>query len=467
MATVPVKKQNALKGKGGLVAVGVVALLGVWLLADLKKPVREPDQQPPVSDFVHASSDEITRIEVKRAKDPFVLTKQGDQWLFQSPGQFRANGDDVKSWMEGILEKANVSQDTGAKPTPDRLASYGLDKPVVELVVMKKSGETRTLQLGKEYPGSTGAGYYAREAKDGRLFLVSSMQAGDLKDKKSDDLRDKRLLEIAEDKDVRKLTVRRASDTIEAERQSEDKWRLTQPIAAPADKINTEALVGEIRASKASSFADTAAADLTKYGLDKPVLTVQVVDNKGTHTLLWGKTTKDANVYAMREGAKDVFLVPKSVFDNMNKKVADLRDKHLLTLESDKINYLEIVNGYGSVKLRKTGATTWEFVGAPDPKQKQAKADRIQTVLTDLTGQATKYVEESPTDLAKYGLDKPPVRVIANDSQGTSQVFQVGKKSKDGYYARGATGPVFEIQNFVYDDLNVKPDAFKDTPPAK
>jgi hypothetical protein len=455
------KQQGALKGKGWLVWLGVAGALGVWLIADLQQPAREPDAEPLVSDYVHLTAGDVTRVEVKREKGPFTLVRSGSDWTFQAPAAFDADDEAVKTWLEGFLEKANVSRKVEGKP--QGLDQYGLDKPAVEVVLTRRGGETRTLQVGKEYPvpGVTGAGYYARESRDGRLFLLASTQATDLRDKKSDDLREKDLLALKDTKDVRKVVLQRPAGAVELERRGE-KWELVQPFRAPAENIQ-DTFLADLKNAAAESFVENNAADLAKYGLAAPRLTVRVTDGKGQHGLLFGKEGKDGKVYASREGGKEVVLVTKSTFDNLNKTAGDLREKRLVTLDREKITNLELQNAHGSVKLRKVGENQWEFADAPDPKQRKAKGDRIQTILTDLTGTARKFVEEAPKDLVKYGLDPAPIRVIVNDGSGTSQVYQLGKKSKDGYFARGSAGPVFEVDAYVFDDLNVKRDAFKET----
>jgi len=129
MATVPAKKQSGLKGKGGWIAAGAVVVLGIWLALDMKHPVREPDTAPPVSDYVHLMSDDVKRVEVKRGTDGFVLARQGDKWKFQSPGQYPASEESVKSWLENLLEKATVSQETHAKPGPATWLSTAWTSP--------------------------------------------------------------------------------------------------------------------------------------------------------------------------------------------------------------------------------------------------------------------------------------------------------------------------------------------------
>jgi uncharacterized protein DUF4340 len=456
------KKKSPLRGKGGVVAAILTVALLVWLFVDFQKPVRDPDAPPPVSDFVHLSSGDVQRVELKRAKDGFVLVKQGEEWGFQAPGQYRANAESVKNWLKGLLEDANVDRVVEGKA--GNLATYGLDKPAVELILAGKSGGSRTLQVGKEFGATGSAIHYAREARDGRLFMLSSTQVNDLKDKKLDDLREKRLVRTADNKDVQKVVLQRPAGTVELVRRGENKWDMTQPFPAPADDFEVDSLITQAR-TEALSFVESNAADLAKYGLDRPRLTVQVSDKKGQHGAVFGKQTKDSKVYAARPGEREVVLVSKSMFDDLNKMASDLRDAHLISLEADKISFVELHNPNGTMKFQKA-SDGWQFLDAPNPAQKKARQDMVQQIVDRVRDPALKHVEEGPQDLVKYGLDKPQITVQVNDGSGTSQVFMVGKKSKDGnFYAKGSGAPnaVFEIQPQTFRDLNVKAEAFRDT----
>lgn len=466
MTETPVKrKKHPLKGKGGAVAMGLLALLCVWLYFDLKKPVREPDSNPPVAEFVHLTASDVTRVEVKRPKDGFVLVRRGDDWMFEAPRRFRANPTQVQNWLTGLLDNATVSQVVEGRP--DESVS-GLGRPALEVVLTARGGETRTLQVGKDFrpPGQTGTGnvYYARELRDGRIFMLGSFTVDDIRNKKIDDLRDKRLLVFESEKAVRKISIRRAAGVTETERRGEDRWELVQPFRAPAEKFDVENLVSQLKTAEAESFAAENVTDLAKYGLDRPRLTVTVTDNRGTHTVLFGKAQKDGKVFALREGETDVLLVSKWTFESLDKKPADLRERRLITLEGEQIRTIELKNPHGTVRFQKVSGNEWQFADASDPKERKAKADQVQRIIDTIRAPAFKHVAEAPADWAKYGLDRPPITVTVSDGRGTSQVFMIGGKAPQGnYYARGVPNAVFEVQTYVYADLNVKRDAFKDT----
>jgi hypothetical protein len=460
------KKPHPLKGKGGVVALGVVVVLGIWLAFDLKRPVRDPDANPFVSDYVHVLPPDVTRIEMKRPSSPFTLVKQDGRWRFEQPGNFRADAEQVNTWLKGMLEGI-VAQTVDAKQ-PD-LKQYGLDKPAAE-VVLSAGGSTRTIQLGKDFrpAGDQGTGgiFFAREQGDGRLFMLTAAQVIALRDKTVDELRDRKLIDVPNTKDVRKLTLIRPSGTLEAQRASSDTWEMTQPFRAPTDKTNTETLIDQLRLGTSVSFVEDDAKDLAKYGLDKPRLVAQLTDGRGTHGVRFGKAAKDHKVYAAREGENQVVTVEETSYGGFDKTAADLRDLRLMTLDIDKVNTLEIRNPHGSSRLQRVGKLDWELVDPNGKKPQKANTETVERILSSLRASAYRHVEEAPKDLAKYGLDKPRITVTLSDGAGSSQIVTLGKTNPEGdYYTKGVPDAVFTVKSYTYADLNVLPAALLATAP--
>lgn len=453
------KKPHPLKGKGGVVALGIVVVLGIWLAFDLKKPVRDPDANPFVSDYAHVLSTDVTRVELKRPKAPFTLVKQDGKWRFEAPGRFRADREQVESWLKSLLEGGIVPQTVEAQnPDPKQ---YGLDKPTVELV-LTSGGSTRTIQLGRDFrrPEEKGTGElsFAWEREDGRLFMLNSAQVIALRDKTIDEMRDRKLLDVAATKDVKKLTLIRPAVTLEAERSGEG-WTMTQPFRASADKNNIETLIDQLRLGTAVNFVEDDAKDLSKYSLDKPRLIAQVMDGKGVHGLRLGGTAKDGKVYAAREGENQVVSIEKTSFDGFDKTAADLRELRLMTLDNEKVNMVELRNPYGTSRLQRTGKQEWELVDPKGGKPQKANVETVERILSALGASAFRHVEEAPKDMAKYGLDKPRITVTVSDGGGT-QVVTLGKTNPQGdYYTKGAPDAVFTVKSFTYADLNVLPAA--------
>jgi hypothetical protein len=79
----------------------------------------------------------------------------------------------------------------------------------------------------------------------------------------------------------------------------------------------------------------------------------------------------------------------------------------------------------------------------------------------------SRLVEEKPANLAKYGLDKPEMRVEVALPK-VPQELLIGKKvSPTEYYARSnSQEAVFTVPDFTVTDLKVKPGDLKQIPPA-
>src|SRR5688500_11851859 len=105
------RKKSALKGKGGLVMAGLLAVLGIWLFFDFKKPVRDPDSPPPVSEFVGMTSSDVRRVEVKQPKGGVILANSDSKWVFEAPKPSRAQSQNVDSWLKTLLEEATITQE--------------------------------------------------------------------------------------------------------------------------------------------------------------------------------------------------------------------------------------------------------------------------------------------------------------------------------------------------------------------
>lgn len=473
------KKRSPLKGKGGLVALAVMLGLGIWLWMDFQKPVADPNS-PKAAESMGFRSDDVQRVEVHRPSGTLVLTKSGGDWRFEQPGSYAANPDNVKNWLRGLLDDAEARKVEEKQPN---LAEFGLDKPQVE-AIFKTGGGTRTLQIGKEFKTPSekkGSLYYARDASSGRVFMLPSSEVDALRDKKVDDLRDKRLLVLKDDKDVKSITIQRGGsqtqvstpdvsgtihrggETLVLTRSGEDKWKLDQPIQAPAQADDVSTLISRLKNAEADRFVEDNAKDLAQYGLDKPRLTAELTTGKGMLGLLFGKADKDGKVYAMAQGGRAVTQVSKFTWEDIDSqsKPEKLRDRQLISLDKEKIRTVELHNPKGAIKLRKISDTEWQWMDPTDPKKPKANVEKCKQVVDRAAGQATSFVEEAPKDLTKYGLDRPQVTVIMSDGQGT-QTLTIGKKTKDGYYAKGAPNAVFLVSTFTFDDLNLKHDDFNE-----
>jgi hypothetical protein len=194
---------------------------------------------------------------------------------------------------------------------------------------------------------------------------------------------------------------------------------------------------------------------LKEYGLAEPRVRVTFKAGEQTHTLEIGnKTPPGSDLYAKRATDKKVFLIASYLDSTFNRKTFDLRDKTAIRVERDKLDALEVTTPDRTLRFAKAN-NEW-LLTAPAPGRADFSA--VEALTGRLAGLQMKTIAEAePTDLKKYGLDKPAatVKIGSGSSQAT---LLIGSKAADGVYARDASRPlVFTVDATLLDDLKKDP----------
>ena len=461
------KKKSGLEGKGTLIAVGLVVVLGLWTWLAERGEVREPGQTPPVSELVGMKPDDVTRVELLHDGQSTVLAKvpptpssqrgAGGRWRIEKPVQARADDAQVKQVLESLLN-GSVDQVMAEKATD--LKQYGLDKPAFQVTLSDAKGHQKVLQTGVK--DVRGYSVYARTSDSPQLFLLSSYSVDDVAKKKADDLRDKTVLAF-DPNTITRLSLQTPAQTVRVEKQGPGTreaggWQIIAPAPAPADGDTVKAVLDQIKDLKADRFDHGVIA--SRCGLAPARLAVTVGGPGGEKGLLLGKATPDGkDVYATRPGESEVFQLPKNTFDDLSKKPGDLRDKTLLSFKRDDATRVTITTPTQTLELTHAGKE-WSIT---KPAPAKPKEDRLSTLLFTLeVVKGSRLVEEKPRNLAKYGLDKPAVRVEIALPKGPQELL-IGKKAgANEYYARcKSQEAIFTVPDFTVTDLKVRPDELK------
>jgi hypothetical protein len=446
-----------------LIALVILVPLVIWgglEFRDMLKhgPALEPGQAPRLSQVVGMDPEDVTRVEVKSgasgptAPKSVVLTKTGKEWRLEQPMAAKADSALADQMVKDLLDP-NIDQVVADEIKDPK--QYGLDKPELVVTLTGKGGQQKVLQTGlKDVRGTS---VYAREASTPTLFLLSSFTIDGLRTKKPEDLRDKTVVAVDPDK-VTRLAIQRPDGTCVLERRGKEDWAITQPYAAPAEKTDVSFTLSQLKDLKVEKFVAEQASDLAKYGLSPAQITVTTT-GPTTQTLLLGNPVpNEQNVYAARQGEKEVFAVRKGAITDLGKSANDLRDKTLLSFKRDDAERLALASSAGQVEVQRDGKE-WKVT---KPFAGKAKSEKLDTLFFSLESvKATQAIEEKPADLARYGLVQPQVKVsVWLKGQSAPHELVIGKKAEvgSGYYARSSAGPtVFTIPEFTLSDLKVKP----------
>jgi hypothetical protein len=441
------------------IALALFVGLGCWVWFGERGEVREKGAAPPVSEMVGMKPEDVTGVELQHAGRTIALVKTGKEWRVEKPIQAKADNAQVTQVLDSLL-KGNLDHIVEEKVTDFK--EYGLDKPTLQVTLTDAKGRKKVLQTGAK--DARGFSLYARTTDRPELFLVNSYSVEEIQKKKPEDLRDRTAL-VVDPAKVTKVAIQTPAQSLTVEKQG-DKWQMTSPRPAPADPDAVQPMLDQLKNLRIEKF-EPAGADLGRYGLANPRLTVALTGADGEKGLRLGKETADGkNVFAARQGEQEVFQLAKIAFDDFSKKPGDLRDKTLLSFKRDDATGITITTPEHTLELAPTGKEKpWKVAKPAIPKVKE---DRLSALLFTLeVVKGSRVVEEKPGDLAKYGLDKPQVRVQVALSKGPQELL-IGKKSgANEYYARtNSQDAVFTVPDFTVTDLKVKPDDLKATPDA-
>ncbi len=153
-----------------------------------------------------------------------------------------------------------------------------------------------------------------------------------------------------------------------------DKWILVQPKAMAADQEAVGSMVTALSSLNADRVVEEKPADLAPFGLATPKEQVTVTKKDGkTVTLDLGDDSPvGSGVFAKLAGDSKVYVIPTYTKSNFDKTEKDLRDKRLLTFNSDKLTSLQLTGQGPDCRVRQKCAERL------DDRQTEAAAGRRQ-----------------------------------------------------------------------------------------
>ncbi len=240
------------------------------------------------------------------------------------------------------------------------------------------------------------------------------------------------------------------------------KWAITAPEAVPADQDAVSTLVSSLNPVTADSVVEDKPAELSKYGLTTPNLTVTVKEKNGkTDQLAFGDDVPAGSlVYARSSSSPKVYTVSSSVKSSFEKSVNDLRDKRLLTFDSNQVTRIELVSGKSDIEFGKNNQNDWQIL---KPKPYRADSFQVEELLRKL-GDAKMDLSGNAEDVKKMDAAFTAGQRVADakvsDSSGI-QVLEI-KKNKDDYYAKSSVvGGIYKVSSDLGKELDKSVDDFR------
>jgi hypothetical protein len=232
---------------------------------------------------------------------------------------------------------------------------------------------------------------------------------------------------------------RRVGEKTVVELDSAGSWHITSPAAYPVDKDAVNGLITSAANVTSDKVVEDKAADLSQYGLSSPLVTVTVgLKNGQTKKIALGDDAPaGGSTYASIAGDAHVYTVPSYVKSGLDKSSADLRDRRMLTFNSDKLARVVLTAQKSDTEFGKNATGEWQIV-KPQPYRTDALGvDDLVRRLSDVKLDPAVSVDDLKKNAQTFASATPLASISATDASGT-QKLEIRKTKDDKYFAKSS-----------------------------
>src|SRR5438105_7303530 len=455
-------------------AAGVLAYL---FFVERNRPGTEEAARQ-AQNVVNFSRDKVNGIVIQNGDDQIDIRRRNDKWRLEIPIKDQADGSvvnnlllDLENWQKDAAISAKEME-----ADKNKLADYGLANPKLRLKLIGPDAPPGIF-FGKD--AALEAKMYVRFENSKETFLVNQSVKKAI-DKKPEDFRDRKLTDLIMAQVVRAV-LRTPAGEMELQKK-DDHWDIVKPLHTRADDQKVNDLIAQVTTARIQQFVAGDSGDLHPYGLAEPrgSITLFAQEDKsasrtdssrgerGQMLQIGGVPEKEKEqVYVRFSPRGFVYTLPKKIEETINAKPNDLRDRHLVRIDTKILDRLTIdAPGRGKTVLARKDEN-WTIASRNSAPANSSEVRRLTDTLQN--EQVTKFVEDVAANLPKYGLDKPQLiatfssfasentaETKAGEQPFTSLAF--GKAEGDAVYARVADEPfVVAVRRTLLDQIFTDP----------
>ncbi len=412
------------KFRATFVALAIVLVLAAYMVfTGRENPTTDMDDPM----IFGVNSDAIRRIHIAHGDNEVTVEKDNDRtWVVDAPETYEISQEAVNALVMAI---ADAKFEKEIEDDPRDLEAFGLSSPDTRIVVEGDRRGKKALLVGSVTP--VGSGYYVKAEDDTRVWVIPAAMA-DALIKTVDDLREKKIVKASSESCDGIRIVRRMEDDITdviCQRQGED-WYLTRPIIDKADKGLIDGLLADITGLTVDSFVDDEGSDLSRFGLDRPRLRIDLtVAGRGTalQVFVGDPGPNEEGFYVKTGDSPAVYLVKPLNFSALWLTPPDLVDSQLAKWDHGKA----------------ATTATWTLGDKPFPPVSSG-LDTLLATLQDIWITGVGESLEYDVDLDSFGFRNPRIYVQLDFGDGNIFEVKVGKEIEEGFYA------IVTGRNFVY-----------------
>lgn len=415
---------------------------------------------------------DVEGVVIQNGDDKTELRRAGDKWRLETPINDQADRTVIDTLLTD-LETWQKDQTFTAKEIEadkSRLEEYDLVKPKLRLKLLGKNMPAEIL-FGKD--AALEGKMYVRFENNKETYLARQTVRTSIS-KKPEDFRDRKLTDLNAAQ-LTRAVLKTPAGEMEMQKQGQF-WEITKPLRARAEAQKVGDLLAQVTTARILQFVAEDRGDLQPYGLAEPrgaITLFSANDQQGQTLQIGGVPEKEQDQVYVRFSARNfVYTLPKKIEEILKLTPNELRDRHLVRVDSDNLDRLTIdAKDKGKTVLARKDAR-WTIGNREDRPANTGEVNRLLETLKN--EQVSKFVEDVASDLPKYGLDQPQLQLTFSSfaSENTAEsgagehpfaTVSFGKVDGDIVYARVGEEPfIVAVRRSLLDEIFMDPTQWQD-----
>ena len=225
-------------------------------------------------------------------------------------------------------------------------------------------------------------------------------------------------------------------------RTGDGKWAITEPKPLGADSDAINAVTGVLANFNSESVSPSAPSDLNPYGLKDPLFTLNIVRKNGQQVAvqLGDNVPVTGSVFAKVSISPLVYTVGSTNRATLDKTWRELRDKRLLTIESDKLSRVELISAGKAIEFGKNHSNEWQILKPGVYRADTWGVEELVRKLKDAKLDAAAPEADVAKAAGLFAIAAPVALARLTDANGTQQLEIRKSFDKEPlYYAKSST----------------------------
>jgi Domain of unknown function (DUF4340) len=449
-----------------VLAAIVLAVFAYLRFFELKQPSTEEAKRQ-AQNVVNFDRSKIDGVVIQNGDDKIEMRRRDNKWRLEMPIKDQADGsliENLLSDLENWQKDATISAKE-IEADKSKLNEYGLNKPKLRVKLL---GQDRPPEIFFGKDAALEGKMYVRLDDSKETFLAAQTVKKDV-EKKPEEFRDRKLTDLSTAQ-VSRVVLKSPFGEMELEKRN-DHWEILKPLRARGDDQKIADLIAQVTTAQIQQFVAADQGDLHPFGLAEPrgAITLFSKDDKQGQLLqIGGISQKEKDQVYVRSASRGfVYALPKKIEEVLNTRPDDLRDRHLVRIDTNILDRITIdAPGKGKIVLARKNEN-WTIASRNNAPANSGEVRRLIDTLQN--EQITKFVEDVASNLPKYGLDKPQLKLTFSSfaSENTAETkageqpfttITFGKIDGDNIYARLADEPfIVAIRRGIIDQMFTDP----------